>query len=130
MIRIYWVGEDRSASERFGRELILATMREVHAEPLSVTEAGQRGLNSSAFLSAMAPLLLRALAHLDRTPLTAHSPEDRRLMLLTLAFAHVANAQDEQGPDEARHAINRRRLPITTAPADAGADATVHPPGA
>ncbi len=30
--RIYWVGEDRSASERFGREMILATVRDVHAE--------------------------------------------------------------------------------------------------
>ena len=48
VIRIYWVGEDRSASERYGREMILATVRDVHAEDLSVIEAGQRGLESGA----------------------------------------------------------------------------------
>jgi phenylpropionate dioxygenase-like ring-hydroxylating dioxygenase large terminal subunit len=48
VIRIYWVGEDRSASEHFGREMILATVRYVHAEDLSVIEAGQRGLESGA----------------------------------------------------------------------------------
>jgi hypothetical protein len=79
---------------------------------------GQPPESRAAFFAAMAPLLASALAHLDQTPLAAHSPEDQRLSLLTLAFAHVANAQDVQGPDEARHAINRRRLPITAAPAD------------
>ena len=73
----------------------------------------------AAFFATMAPLLARALAHLNATALAAHAPEQHRLMLLALTFAHVANAEDVQGPDEARHAINRRRLPITAAPADA-----------
>lgn len=48
VIRIYWVGEDGSASERFGREYVLATARDVHAEDRAVIEAGQRGLSSGA----------------------------------------------------------------------------------
>ena len=48
VIRLYWVGDDVNASERFGREVILATARDVHAEDLNVIEAGQRGLSSGA----------------------------------------------------------------------------------
>ncbi len=48
VIRIYWVGEDRDAGERFGRETIMATVRDVHAEDIAVIEAGQRGLSSGA----------------------------------------------------------------------------------
>jgi phenylpropionate dioxygenase-like ring-hydroxylating dioxygenase large terminal subunit len=48
VIRIYWVEEDRSASERFGREAVMGTLRDVHAEDVAVIEAGQRGLSSGA----------------------------------------------------------------------------------
>lgn len=48
VIRIYWVGEDGSASERFAREFAMATARDIHAEDRSVIEAGQRGLSSGA----------------------------------------------------------------------------------
>lgn len=48
VIRLYWVGEDGSASERFGREYVLATARDVHAEDRAVIAAGQRGLSSGA----------------------------------------------------------------------------------
>ena len=48
VIRLYWVGEDRTASERFGREYSMAVARDVHAEDRAVIEAGQRGLNSGA----------------------------------------------------------------------------------
>jgi phenylpropionate dioxygenase-like ring-hydroxylating dioxygenase large terminal subunit len=48
VIRIYWVGDDATASERFGRESIMCTVRDVHAEDISVIEAGQRGLSSGA----------------------------------------------------------------------------------
>jgi phenylpropionate dioxygenase-like ring-hydroxylating dioxygenase large terminal subunit len=48
VIRLYWVSEDRSASERFAREHITQVAREVHAEDCAVIEAGQRGLSSGA----------------------------------------------------------------------------------
>ncbi len=48
VIRLYWVSEDRSASERFAREHITQVAREVHAEDCDVIEAGQRGLSSGA----------------------------------------------------------------------------------
>jgi phenylpropionate dioxygenase-like ring-hydroxylating dioxygenase large terminal subunit len=48
VIRLYWVGDDANASERFGREAAMATARDVHCEDVSVIEAGQRGLSSGA----------------------------------------------------------------------------------
>jgi hypothetical protein len=71
------------------------------------------------FYEVMTPLLASALALLDATPLAEHDERQRTLMLLTLSYAHVALAVEVQGPDEAKHAINRQRLPISHAPADA-----------
>jgi phenylpropionate dioxygenase-like ring-hydroxylating dioxygenase large terminal subunit len=48
IIRIYWVGEDDSASERFAREYLMAALRDVHAEDRNVIVAGQKGLSSGA----------------------------------------------------------------------------------
>lgn len=48
VIRLYWIGEDQSASERFAREYLMATARDIHAEDRGVIEAGQKGLNSGA----------------------------------------------------------------------------------
>ncbi len=48
VIRLYWVGEDDSAAERFSREYAMATARDIHAEDRAVIAAGQRGLNSGA----------------------------------------------------------------------------------
>lgn len=48
VIRIYWIGEDDTASRRFAREYGMATARDIHAEDRSVIEAGQRGLDSGA----------------------------------------------------------------------------------
>lgn len=48
VIRLYWVGEDADASERFAREFALATLRDIHSEDISMIEAGQRGLSSGA----------------------------------------------------------------------------------
>jgi len=48
VIRLYWVGDDANASERFGREAIMGTARDVHCEDVAVIEAGQRGLSSGA----------------------------------------------------------------------------------
>ncbi|MFT4026585.1 MAG: aromatic ring-hydroxylating dioxygenase subunit alpha [Novosphingobium sp.] len=48
VIRLYWVGEDATASERFAREHALASLRDIHSEDISMIEAGQRGLESGA----------------------------------------------------------------------------------
>jgi hypothetical protein len=71
-----------------------------------------------AFYDAMNPLLLPALDRLDMILLAQHDDGEKALMLMTLSFAHVALAVEVQGPDEAKHGINRQRLPISRAPAD------------
>lgn len=48
VIRLYWVGEDDSASKRYVREFMMATARDVHSEDRTVIEAGQKGLASGA----------------------------------------------------------------------------------
>ncbi|MEG3143640.1 aromatic ring-hydroxylating dioxygenase subunit alpha [Sphingomonas sp. RT2P30] len=48
VIRLYWKGEDDSASRRYVREYAMASARDIHAEDRAVIEAGQRGLNSGA----------------------------------------------------------------------------------
>lgn len=48
VIRLYWVGDDANASERYAREYVMATARDVHAEDRAVIAAGQRGLSSGA----------------------------------------------------------------------------------
>ena len=48
VIRLYWVGEEASASERLAREHFTAVARDVHAEDRAVIAAGQRGLSSGA----------------------------------------------------------------------------------
>jgi phenylpropionate dioxygenase-like ring-hydroxylating dioxygenase large terminal subunit len=48
VIRLYWIGEDQNASQRFAREYSMATALDIHAEDRSVIEAGQRGLGSGA----------------------------------------------------------------------------------
>lgn len=48
VIRIYWVGSDADASERFAREYTLCSVRDIHSEDFDVIERGQRGLNSGA----------------------------------------------------------------------------------
>jgi phenylpropionate dioxygenase-like ring-hydroxylating dioxygenase large terminal subunit len=66
VIRIYWVGDDMNASERFGREFSMAMLRDVHSEDRAVIEAGQRGLNSGALTHIhfqSQEVLLRHLMH-------------------------------------------------------------------
>ena len=48
VIRLYWIGEDETASTRYAREFTCATTRDVHSEDVAVIEAGQRGLSSGA----------------------------------------------------------------------------------
>jgi len=48
VVRVYWVGDDASASQRFAREYSLAQIRDIHAEDIAMIERGQRGLTSGA----------------------------------------------------------------------------------
>jgi phenylpropionate dioxygenase-like ring-hydroxylating dioxygenase large terminal subunit len=48
VIRLYWVGDDENASERFAREFSMCSARDIHSEDRAVIEAGQRGLSSGA----------------------------------------------------------------------------------
>ena len=48
VIRLYWIGEDESPSERFAREYFMATARDVHTEDRAVIERGHKGLASGA----------------------------------------------------------------------------------
>lgn len=48
VIRLYWIGEDQNASQRFAREYAMATALDIHSEDRAVIEAGQRGLSSGA----------------------------------------------------------------------------------
>jgi phenylpropionate dioxygenase-like ring-hydroxylating dioxygenase large terminal subunit len=48
VIRIYWIGDDETASVRYAREFALATVRDIHSEDVGVIQAGQRGVSSGA----------------------------------------------------------------------------------
>ena len=48
VIRLYWIGDDETASVRYAREFTMATTRDVHSEDVGVVEAGQRGISSGA----------------------------------------------------------------------------------
>ncbi len=71
-----------------------------------------------AFHAAVTHLLADALALLDATPLAEHDEAETNLMRLLLAYPHIAQAVEVHGPDEAKHARSRPRIPITRATAD------------
>jgi phenylpropionate dioxygenase-like ring-hydroxylating dioxygenase large terminal subunit len=48
VIRLWWIGEDACASQRFAREYSMATARDIHSEDRAVIEGGQRGISSGA----------------------------------------------------------------------------------
>ena len=48
VIRLYWVGDDETASTRYSREAAMQTARDVHSEDVDIIRAGQRGLSSGA----------------------------------------------------------------------------------
>jgi phenylpropionate dioxygenase-like ring-hydroxylating dioxygenase large terminal subunit len=48
VVRMYFVGDDESASKRFAREYALAFARDIHSEDVDIINAGQRGLNTGA----------------------------------------------------------------------------------
>jgi hypothetical protein len=71
-----------------------------------------------AFVEAARPLLMPALAQLDKKPLNEFDAAEKRLMTLMLSLAHAAMAVEVQGDDEPRHAQASRHMTITRAPAD------------
>ena|SRR6266540_6858322 len=70
------------------------------------------------FYDAVQPLLVPALAYLDARPLKELDEKEQRLMTLLLGFAHVAQAVEVQGQNEATHAKQRHLLKISRAVAD------------
>ena len=94
------------------------------ALPTTAARAARRTASDAeeraAFFAAAAPQLEAALAHLDAHPIDRLPAPEQRLMDLMLALAHVAMAEEMQGPDEARHARMRDRMTITRSVADAG----------
>jgi hypothetical protein len=87
--------------------------------------AGRDGLRThqsaearQAFYDVMNPLIMPTLDHLDSKSFAEHDAAEKQLMLLALSYAHVALAIEVQGADETKHGINRKRVPISFAPAD------------
>lgn len=75
VIRLYWIGEDSNASERFAREYATRTALEIHSEDIAVIEAGQRGLSSGALAHInfqVNELLCRHLIHEVRRKVEAY----------------------------------------------------------
>lgn len=48
VVRLYWVGEPKCASEMLAREYAFVVARDIHSEDVDVIRAGQRGMNSGA----------------------------------------------------------------------------------
>jgi phenylpropionate dioxygenase-like ring-hydroxylating dioxygenase large terminal subunit len=48
VIRVYWVGEDDSATKRYAREYGLCAIRDIHTEDVNIICRAQKGLNSGA----------------------------------------------------------------------------------
>lgn len=74
-----------------------------------------------AFFGAARDLIGPALDLLDGKPVGELDQQERHLLNLVLAFAHIALAVEIQGPDEAQHAVMRERMRITRSPADMAA---------
>ena len=66
-----------------------------------------------AFYSAAKDLVPLALSHLDRKPVTALDPQERRLLDLLLTLAHISLAVEVQGDQEAVQALGRQQMKIT-----------------
>jgi phenylpropionate dioxygenase-like ring-hydroxylating dioxygenase large terminal subunit len=46
VIRLYWVGEDDTASRRYAREYMMCALRDVHTEDVNIITRAQKGLSS------------------------------------------------------------------------------------
>ena len=48
VFRVYWVGEDDSATKRYAREYAMASLRDIHTEDVNIITRAQKGLLSGA----------------------------------------------------------------------------------
>jgi len=71
-----------------------------------------------AFYRDLQPLIVPALDLLDTRSLDQLDAAEANLTQLVFTYPHIAQAGEVQGPDEAKHALARAKLPITRAPAD------------
>jgi hypothetical protein len=99
-------------------EPFVATWAKASAAERDALRSSQNAEARQAFYDAMNPLIVQALDHLDSKSFAEHDAAEKQLMLLALSYAHIALAVEVQGSDEAKHGINRRRVPISFAPAD------------
>ncbi|MBC2667523.1 aromatic ring-hydroxylating dioxygenase subunit alpha [Novosphingobium piscinae] len=82
VVRVYWVGEDASASQRLAREYALAQLRDIHSEDVGIIERGQAGLASGALshihFQSMEALCRHLFLEVDRrVQAGAAGPEQR-----------------------------------------------------
>lgn len=78
VVRLYWVGDDVNASERFAREYAACTTLDIHSEDRDVIEAGQRGISSGALSHIhfqAQEILLRHLYHKVDEAVTSYRAE-------------------------------------------------------
>ncbi len=90
---------------------------------VGAAERMQRRLDSTPqereqFFRAGCDLVPSALELLDQKPLDEFDAQEQCLMRLVLSLAHVAQAVEIQGDDEAFHARYARYISITRASAD------------
>lgn len=92
------------------------------ALPATTDRAALRGQLSekelSSFHQAMTGRIGAALELMDSKPLADLSPQEKRLLDLTLSYAHVALAVEVHGEGEPEHAKLRDRMKITRSPTD------------
>lgn len=104
-----------AALEPFVQRWSLATTAE-RAARRSASTPDER----EAFFAATGPLMETALDYLDQRALGDFTPAEQHLMNLMLSFAHIIQAVEIMGPDEAKTAPWRDRMRITRASADRG----------
>lgn len=81
VVRLYWVGDDVNASERFAREYAACTTLDIHSEDREVIEAGQRGISSGALSHIhfqAQEVLLRHLYHEVDAAVSSYQAEQVR----------------------------------------------------
>jgi phenylpropionate dioxygenase-like ring-hydroxylating dioxygenase large terminal subunit len=48
VVRVYWLGKDKSASMRFAREFAVGFLMGIHSEDIELIEMNHRGISSGA----------------------------------------------------------------------------------
>lgn len=101
---------------------VLQPFVERWAAPTCLERDRRRGSSTEeerrTFFDTAAPLLERALAHLDAKPLAEHDAADKRLLSLMLALSHIQMAVEVHRELEPRHAEAREAMIITRSVTD------------